>query len=60
MSLNNLGALLARQGRYAEAVPLFERAADIRRETLGPEHPYTRTSVRNLELAREYEAKKRK
>ena len=47
-SLNNLADLYERQGRYAEAQPLFERALAIRERAVGPDHPDTATSMNNL------------
>ncbi len=47
-SLNNLADLYERQGRYAEAEPLFERALAIRERAVGPDHPDTATSTNNL------------
>ncbi len=39
MSLSSLAKLYQRQGKYAEAQPLFQRALAIREKALGPEHP---------------------
>ncbi len=47
-SLNNRAELYHRQGRYAEAVPLLERALAIWFETLGPEHPKVANSRNSL------------
>jgi tetratricopeptide (TPR) repeat protein len=47
-SLNNLADLYERQGRYAEALPLFQRALAIRERAAGPDHPDTATSMNNL------------
>jgi CHAT domain-containing protein len=38
-SLNDLGSLYEKEGRYQEAQPLLERAVAIRARTLGPNHP---------------------
>src|ERR1700750_855260 len=46
--LNNLAALYERQGRYAEAEPLFKRALAIRQKALGPAHPDVGQSLNNL------------
>ncbi len=35
-------------GDYAKAEPLSQRALKIREKALGPEHPYTATSLNNL------------
>jgi len=48
ISLNNLAELLASQGDYAGAKPLFEQALAIRKEVLGPRHPDTAISLNNL------------
>jgi hypothetical protein len=40
-SLNNLADLYKRQGRYADAEPLYLRAAAIREAALGANHPDT-------------------
>ncbi len=40
--------LLYRQGDYAAARPLYERALAIRERTLGPDHPDTAASLNNL------------
>src|SRR6266480_2562845 len=37
--LNNLAVLYVRQGRYAEAEPLYGRARAIAEKALGPDHP---------------------
>jgi Tetratricopeptide repeat len=50
-SLNNLAHLLHDQGDYAGARPLSERALAIREKALGPEHPYTATSLNSLAQA---------
>ena len=46
-SLHNLAWSYYNQGRYAEAEPLFRRAAAIYEKALGPEHPDTITCIRN-------------
>ena len=47
-SLNNLGVLYDRQGRYVEAEPLHKRALAIREKTLAPDHPDVALSLSNL------------
>ncbi|CAB1109603.1 unnamed protein product [Ectocarpus sp. CCAP 1310/34] len=37
-TLNNRAGLLANQGKYIEAEPLYERSQAIREKVLGPEH----------------------
>ena len=48
LSLNCLASLYNRQGRYAEAEPLFKRALVIREEALGLEHPDVAWSLNGL------------
>ena len=50
MSLNNLAALYAKQGKYEQAEPLFQRALAIRERVLGAEHPDTASSLNNLAI----------
>ena len=40
--------LLANQGKYDDAEPLFKRALAIREETFGPRHPDVASSLNNL------------
>jgi hypothetical protein len=47
-SLNNLADLYERQGRYADAQLLYQRALSIREQAVGPDHPDTATSLNNL------------
>jgi hypothetical protein len=42
---------LSRQGKYADAIPLAQRALAIREKTLGPDHPDVATSLNNLATA---------
>src|SRR5438552_13373728 len=45
------GALgLFKQGRYAEAEPLFESAQAIREKALGPDHPDVAISLNNTAI----------
>ncbi|WP_293028794.1 tetratricopeptide repeat protein [Moorena sp. SIO3I8] len=46
--LNQQALELYQQGKYSEAMPLAERALEIRREVLGEEHPDVATSLNNL------------
>ena len=50
LSRNNLGAVLWRQGRIEEALAEFQQALDLRMNDpdVGPEHPYTTTSMGNV------------
>jgi len=50
-SLNDLGILYWKQGRYVDAEPLLKRALEIREKVFGPDHPnvaYTLDSLGNL------------
>jgi serine/threonine protein kinase/Tfp pilus assembly protein PilF len=50
-SLDNLGVVLQRQGKSAEALRYHEEALEKRRRTLGEDHPSTLTSISNLGVA---------
>jgi tetratricopeptide (TPR) repeat protein len=45
---NELGYYLYIAGAYEGALPYFKRALAIREKVLGPDHPYTATSLNNL------------
>lgn len=47
--VNNLGLMLHSQGDHAGAKAALERALRIRQQTLGPDHPETQLTRRNLE-----------
>jgi tetratricopeptide (TPR) repeat protein len=47
-SLDNLGRLLQKTGRFAEAEPLLREALSVRRETLGRRAPPTTRAAGNL------------
>ena len=47
-ALNNLAALLYRQGRYREALPLFLRVLSLSEQMWGPEHHLTTVCINNL------------
>jgi tetratricopeptide (TPR) repeat protein len=47
-SLNNLAGLYRSIGKYSEALPLYERALQIREQQLGADHPNTAISLNNL------------
>lgn len=47
-AMNTLGAVYWAEGRYAEALPLYERSLAIFEKVLGPEHPAVATSLNNL------------
>ena len=50
LSLNNLALLLHKQGAYADARPLYERALVICKRVLGSNHPHTQTIQANLAI----------
>jgi len=50
-SMSNLGEVLIRQGRYAEAARLLGETLDIKRRVLGSEHPDTLWSISSLAVA---------
>jgi CHAT domain-containing protein/Flp pilus assembly protein TadD len=52
--LNQEVEQLYQQGRYAEAIPVAERALAIDEKYLGPEHPDTATSLNNLAVLYKY------
>ncbi|HJU15371.1 MAG TPA: CHAT domain-containing tetratricopeptide repeat protein [Stellaceae bacterium] len=56
-SLNRQAVALYREGRYAEAEPLYKRSLAMREKALGPEHPDVAASLNNL--AELYEAEGR-
>jgi hypothetical protein len=37
-------------GNYTEALPLYERALSILEKVLGPEHPHTKTTSKNMQF----------
>ena len=49
-SLGGLADMYRVQGRYAEALPIYQRVLKIRETTLGPEHPATADALNNLGL----------
>ena len=46
--MNNLAALYFKQGRYADAEPLFRRSLAIWEKALGPHHPNIANSLNHL------------
>ena len=46
--LNNLALLYYAQGRYEQALPLYQRALKITEKALGPDHPLVATGLNNL------------
>ncbi|GAB4468194.1 MAG: hypothetical protein OHK0037_25540 [Elainellaceae cyanobacterium] len=49
-SLDRLATIYQKQGRYAEAEPLFRRVLQLREQHLGPAHPEVATALNNLAL----------
>ncbi len=49
-SLNNLAALYATQGQYAQAEPLYKRALAIQEKGLGQDPPSVAETLNNLAL----------
>jgi Tfp pilus assembly protein PilF len=47
-SIDNLGLVLERQGKYEEAEVMHRRALEAKEKVLGPEHPDTLTSLNKL------------
>lgn len=52
-SLNNLALLYDAQGKYSEAVLLFQRAVQIAEKSLGSNHPNTKIFKENLKVCQE-------
>ena len=48
IELNRRVQELQRGGRYGEAIPLAQRAAELYEKDLGPAHPYTATALTTL------------
>ena len=46
--MNNLTAILSKEGKFAEAEQIGSEVLDIRRRVLGPDHPLTLRSMSNL------------
>lgn len=51
VTLNDLGAHYAQRGRLERAADLLERAAALKKETLGPRHPDLAVTLNNLAMA---------
>ena len=47
-ALDNLAALYAKQKRFADSAPFYERALQIRTTTLGPEHQLVTNNLDKL------------
>jgi hypothetical protein len=47
-SQNNLAGLYDKQGRYADAEPLYKRALAVFEKSLGPDHPNVALTLNNL------------
>jgi tetratricopeptide (TPR) repeat protein len=48
LSINNMGTLLVRQSKLAEAEPYLREALEKRRRVSGEEHPETLTTINNM------------
>lgn len=48
LQLSKQGNALYKQGKYREALPLYERSLAIREKALAPQHPDTALSLNNL------------
>ena len=55
-SMNNLAFTWKAQGRTAEPISLMGKCVQLRKHLLGPEHPFTEASLKNL---REWEGRGR-
>jgi tetratricopeptide (TPR) repeat protein len=49
-TLNDMANLLKSQGKYEEALPLYQRALAIYQKSLGPEHPWMATTLNNMAI----------
>jgi CHAT domain-containing protein len=56
-ALTNLAILYHDQGKYAEAIPLLQRALTIREAKLGKDHPAVAQTLNNLALAYQEQGK---
>ena len=57
ISLTNLAILMARQGKYADSEPLFQRALTIEEKGLGQDHPRVALANNNLAIAYKLQGK---
>jgi len=57
ITLVNLGLLLNRQGNYAEALPLLERAVVLNKKAYGANHPMVATCIDALARAQKVQGK---
>jgi len=48
MTLNKSPTTVGSMGAYEKALPLYQRALDIREKMLGPEHPDVAATLNNL------------
>jgi tetratricopeptide (TPR) repeat protein len=51
-SLNNLAVLYQSQGKYEQALPLYQQSLIILKQVLGNQHPHTKIVAENYELCR--------
>ena len=47
-TINNLALMFMKEGRYAEAEPLYRRSLAVHEKALGPDHPSVGTTLNNL------------
>jgi tetratricopeptide (TPR) repeat protein len=47
---NYLGRIVAQQGKYTEAITIYEKALKLHQNTLPPNHPHLATSYNNIGL----------
>jgi hypothetical protein len=48
--MHNLSFTYEKQGKYEKALPLAQQAYEGRKHVLGPDHPYTKSSKKSLDL----------
>jgi serine/threonine protein kinase len=56
-TMNNLAAVLARDGKFAASEELYKKVVESKRRTLGPDHPRTLTTMNGLGVLYRYEGK---
>ncbi len=47
-TLNNIGSAYERKGAYDQALKYYKEALEIRKSTIGHNHPNTATSLNNI------------
>mmetsp|Transcript_11498 Transcript_11498/g.14396 ORF Transcript_11498/g.14396 Transcript_11498/m.14396 type:complete len:93 (-) Transcript_11498:29-307(-) len=48
--MSNLASMYCRQGKYDKAEKLYKKCFQLQKDTFGPTHPQTLTSMNNLAL----------